>query len=234
MEGLTGATGPAGTAGVGTTGATGLQGMQGLTGAVGATGIQGLTGATGLTGPATTGATGITGATGLDGSSGGAPLLDLFPIRLATVNITSGNKAYWHIVRAQAGFTISGFQVYTSNSSSDLMRVAIYRGYLTTATGTITLCGQSAALTPSTSLPYTSGAITAMSGQNLTFAQGEYLTVALHSQGSTTNFVGFNALSNNNLMYITTSNYAAGGFPATQTSVTVSSSLTTRVCFELY
>ena len=101
-------------------------------------------------------------------------------------------------------------------------------------TSTITLCGQT------TNTTITAGAynikdITVISGQNLTFSRGEYMTIAFHSSGSTSSFYQSAATAaDQRIAYTSTANYASAGFPATLTSTSISTALAIKICFELY
>ena len=121
------------------------------------------------------------------------------------------------------------------DSGSDLFRMGIFRGNLVPGT-TITLCGQSAGGSLNATTVLNRVAISAVSGQSLSFASGEYMTVAFHSQGSTNAFIGSPAATSISveLAWISTANYASAGFPATLTSTAILGPMTARPCFELY
>ena len=140
--------------------------------------------------------------------------------------------------------TISGFSMYIP-SGSDNFRVAIYRGALVSGnTGDIVLCGQSITGTPGTTtqtagyvpFPFTRRAITVASGQNLTFASGEMMTIAFHSSGTSTAYYATPAIGTSllNLAYNASTSYQASGFPATLSQSSVLSVLLSRVCIEFY
>ena len=157
------------------------------------------------------------------------------PVWRATATITSSTKSYWFVVLLNQATLISGFSVYL-DSGSDVFRMGIYRGKVSAGTVPMTLCGQSAGGTLPTADIYSRVAITAVSGQNLTFANGEYMTIAFHSQGSTNVFLtGQTTVATwVELGYNSTTNYAAAGFPATLTSTSVLGAIPNRPCFELY
>ena len=157
-------------------------------------------------------------------------------IQNATTTLGSGTKSYWYICLINTPTTISGIQLYLS-AGSDLFRVGIYRGYLKSAvSGSITLVGQSTDTTMVAGLPYMRKAITAISGQNLNFSTGEYMTIAFHSQGTSSVFYQSAPLSvgNTDLCYSSSANYASAGFPSTLTQSSILSTLLYRTCFELY
>jgi hypothetical protein len=156
------------------------------------------------------------------------------PTQRATTSITSGTKSYYFTVLLNQATIISGFTVYL-DSGSDLFRMGIFRGNLVPGT-TITLCGQSAGGSLNATTVLNRVAISAVSGQTLTFNSGEYMTVAFHSQGSTNAFIGSPAATSISveLAWISTANYASAGFPATLTSTAILGPMTARPCFELY
>jgi hypothetical protein len=164
--------------------------------------------------------------------------IKLFPLYNATQQLAAGIKSYWYIMRIITTTTISGYSTYLT-AGTDNLRVAIYRGYINQAgaTGTITLCGQSSGGTPTIGIPYHTRSITVISGQNLTFTAGEYITVAFHSNGSSSVFYAIpDGISNYGIAYTTTTNYATSGFTGATTLdyTSANSTLATRICFELY
>ena len=157
------------------------------------------------------------------------------PVWRATATITSSTKSYYFVVQLNQATLISGFSVYL-DSGSDAFRMGIFRGKVSAGTVPMTLCGQSAGGTLPTTDIYARVPITAVSGQNLTFANGEYMTIAFHSQGSTNVFLTGQTTTGTwvELGYNSSSNYAAAGFPATLTSTSVLGGIPNRPCFELY
>jgi hypothetical protein len=165
------------------------------------------------------------------------------PIQNATQALTAVTKLYWYIVLLNEATTITGFQVFCNTSSSDYLRVAVYRGALkTSGSGTITLCGQDVGGAPSVGgsyggLEYCRRAFVVQSGQNLSFAAGEFITIGFHSTGSQNTFYASatTAATNTQHAYTSISNYAnTSGFPASLTSSHISAVLANRVCFEFY
>jgi hypothetical protein len=162
------------------------------------------------------------------------------PVNRLTTIITSGTKSYWFCVLISQPTLISGYNVYLSSGSGDIFRMGIYRGYLKTGAGSnpganITLVGQSASALTTSGLPFNRAAISAKAGQNLRFTNGEYMTIAFHSQGSTSYFLGSPASGSAviDLAY-TTANYASAGFPAILSQTSITGSQNQRPCFELY
>jgi hypothetical protein len=171
-----------------------------------------------------------------------------------TTVLTTGSKNYMYAVMHTRATTISGFTMYIP-SGADSFRVAIYRGALVSGnTGDIVLAGQSIAGTPGTTtqtsgyapFPFTTRAFTAASGQNMTFAAGEMMTIAFiispemtiafSSSGSTTAYYATPAIGTSllNLAYNASASFASSGFPATLSQSSVLSVLVNRICITLY
>ena len=140
--------------------------------------------------------------------------------------------------------TISGFSIYLP-SGSDTFCIGIYRGALLSSnSGNIVLVGKSASGTPSnitqtngsSTFPFTRRAIVAETGQNLSFASGEMMTIGFHSSGSTTNYYATATLASTSLAlaYNANANYSSGNFPSTLSQSSIISVLSYRLCFELY
>ena len=179
---------------------------------------------------------------GVSGSSGGGTGFAFNPMSNWTQTITTGSKQYMYVSVIPRDTTISGFTLYTP-SGSDPFRVGVYRGALRlSSSGSITLVGQSATGGSTTitqpgllpAIPFTHRTITAVSGQSLSFVKGEMMTFAFHSTGITSTYYGSPTISSTlqELAFITTSNYQAGGFPATLTSSSISSALSVKLCIE--
>jgi hypothetical protein len=256
VQGLTGTQGPIGPAGAnGTNGAqglpgakgdTGAQGIQGKTGETGAQGPQGIQGLTGLQGEkGATGDQGIQGEVGLAGPKGdkgeqglpgnnGVTGYPFYPLQFATTTLISGNKSYYYTILLSQATNISGLQTYL-NSGSDNIRCGIYRGRLRSGISNyLPLVGQTNSIFPS-GRDYLREPITPVSGENLSFAAGEYITIAFHSNGSTNVFYGSTGQFNTDIMFSSFTNYAFSGFPATLTQTAIgSSNQVNRICFELY
>ena len=157
-------------------------------------------------------------------------------IQNATSTLISGTKSYYYICLMNENTIINGIQIYLS-SGSDITRCGIYRGYLiSSVSGSIQLVGQSSDTSMVSGLPYMRKTIFAIPGQNLNFAKSEYMTIAIHSQGTTNVFYQNTPLSigNTNLMYNSTSNYASSGFPSTLNQSSILGTIVSKICFELY
>jgi hypothetical protein len=242
-QGPQGEVGPQGPAGVngtnGTPGAKGDTGAQGIQGPIGPSGAKGETGAQGIQGEigkdGLQGPKGDKGEQGLPGNNGvtGYPFN---PIQFATTILTPGTKSYYYTILLSQATTISGLQIYLGSGAENL-RCGIYRGRLKLAnSGNITLVGQTT-YTLSNSGDYLRVPITQVSGQNLSFAAGEYITIAFHSQGTTSGFYASAPLFdifNTDIMFTGINNYASDGFPATLTQSAIGAPLANKICFELY
>ena len=161
-----------------------------------------------------------------------------------TSSVATSSKAYMYVCVIPYNTSISGFTLYTP-SGSDLFRVGIYRGALRlSSSGTITLVGQSATGTPGSitqpgvlpAIPFTHRAITAVSGQSLSFLKGDLITFGFHSTGITSTYYVSPIMGTTiqELAYQATGNYQASGFPSTLSSSNISTALTQKLCIEFY
>ena len=157
------------------------------------------------------------------------------PAHRATTTITSSTKSFYFTILLNQSCLISGFTVYL-DQGSDIFRMGIYRGNLVSGSPNIILCGQSAGGILNATTVFNRVTITAVSGQNLSFTSGEYMTIAFHSQGSTNVFIGSPNSGTNwtDLVWTSSANYASSGFPATLGSLSATGSTLSRPCFELY
>ncbi len=114
--------------------------------------------------------------------------------------------------------------------------MGIYRRNLVAGSPNITLCGQSVGALLNATTVFNRVAITAISGQNVSFTSGEYITIAFHSQGSTNVILGSPASATLlvELAWISSANFASAGFPTTLGSLAVLGGTLARPCFELY
>ena len=157
------------------------------------------------------------------------------PTSRASGTLTSSTKSYYFTCLISQACLISGFTVYL-DSGADPFRMAIYRGALVSGT-TITLCGQSAGGLLNQTTVFNRFPITQVVGQSLSFASGDYMTIAFHSQGSTNIFLGSPVATSISveLAWNSIANYVASpGFPATLAYASVLGPFTVRPCFELY
>ena len=169
------------------------------------------------------------------------------PIERMTTTRTPGSNNYMFVVCLPVATYISGSQIYYI-TGSDNYRVGIYRGALRASnSGNIVLCGQTVSAPPASTPTAISGSqlpamqfdrrvITAVSGGNLEFAAGEFMTIAFHTSGSTNSFFASPALgtANVDLAWATASSYTSSGFPATLGQGVIQAGNLTRLCFELY
>jgi hypothetical protein len=203
-------------------------------------GADGIDGADGLQGEQ-----GIQGPQGEPGTSGGGGTGYPFnPIDRMTTTITTGNKAYMYVVLHPRATVISGFHVYVA-SGADSIHVGIYRGALRSGnSGNLVLCGESTTgvatsiSQASAGLPnflFCRRAITAVSGQNLSFASGELMTIAFHSNGTTNSYLCSPAVAaNQDLAWAMNANYGSTAFPSLVSQAAIQAANLQRLCFELY
>lgn len=158
------------------------------------------------------------------------------PMSHAVSTIPSGNKSYFFTVRINRPTIITGFSLYLS-TGADPVRCAIYRNFIRASpVQNSTLVGQSASVPAATRLPYLSGDIIPVVGQNLSFDTGEYMIIGFGSQGTTNSFYSSTntGITNPDIAFNSITNYVAGGFPTTLTAVQQSSNLPNKLCLELY
>ena len=112
------------------------------------------------------------------------------------------------------------------SGGSDSVRFGIYRGFLKAGVGTnpglnMTLVGQSVSNILTVGLPFNRIPIVAVAGQNLSFVNGEYMTIAFHSSGTSNIYMGSPASGflQVNLAFKTLTNFVSAGFPS---SITIS------------
>jgi hypothetical protein len=162
------------------------------------------------------------------------------PIQNGTTAITAGNKYYWFTCSLNMATIISGYSIYVAAGGADNVRVGLYRGYLKSGAvgvgANITLVGQSIASLLTTGLPFNKIAFTVVAGQSLSFAAGEYMTIAFHSAGTSNSYVGSPVASalSVDISFNTTASYVVGGFPTTLANTAINGANLNRPCFELY
>ena len=158
-----------------------------------------------------------------------------------TIALPTGSRTYWFHAIAPYATKINGLSIYVDSGGADFCHFAIYRSYLKSLVGTnpgnsITLCGQSATgVTLTTGMPFNRVPIVAVAGQNLNFDNGEYLTIAFHTSGSSNVFLGTPVGTLfAKLFYTTIANYSTSSFPASLANTAMSSGFSQRPCFDLY
>ena len=157
-------------------------------------------------------------------------------IQNAIGTTTASSKSFFYTIPINRPTIISGFRVYIS-TGSDNLRVGIYRGFIKgTPISNATLVGQSSPTPASTSLPMTSGAIIPVVGQNLSFTTGEYMLIGFGSVGSTNVYLTspLTTAISNDIAFIASANYVVSGFLPTMATAQQLSTLTIKICFELY
>ena len=158
------------------------------------------------------------------------------PLSNGTVAIPTSSKSYFYTIIINRPLTISGFSVWLGGGS-DNIRVGIFRGFVKASPiSTATLVGQSAVIAATSSLPYTTGTITAVALQNLSFASGEYMTLGFSSNGTTNSFFTSPTTTppaNSDIAFNGPVNYVNLGFTSTLQSSQQTSPLIYKVCMEL-
>ena len=142
-----------------------------------------------------------------------------------------------YIFRLKNATTIGHVQVFIPGAGGDTFRVGIYRGWVVrSGSGSITLCGQSASTNTTLAVGscYATAAITAVSGQNLSFDANEYITVGFHTAGSSTTYTRTTGLADEKIAYTANFNGVSAGFTASLLSSHITTTLTDRLCFELF
>ncbi len=169
------------------------------------------------------------------GGGGSGDGLRFNPLINNTVSLPGGPKSYFYQLIIDEKTTINGFSTFM-NSGGDPLRVGIYRGFVKgSPLSNGTLVGQSLSITGTAGLPYTRAAITAVIGQNLNFVAGEYMVIGFSSSGISNTYLASPAMvGNNDMAFISSSNYVASGFPATITTSTQFNTLANKICFTLY
>ena len=158
------------------------------------------------------------------------------PLSNGTVAIPTSSKSYFYTIIINRPLTISGFSVWLGGGS-DNIRVGIFRGFVKASPiSTATLVGQSGVIAATSSLPYTTGTITAVALQNLSFASGEYMTLGFSSNGTTNSFFTSPTTTppaNSDIAFNGPVNYVNLGFTSTLQSSQQTSPLIYKVCMEL-
>ena len=158
------------------------------------------------------------------------------PLSNGTVAIPTSSKSYFYTIIINRPLTISGFSVWLGGGS-DNIRVGIFRGFVKASPiSTATLVGQSGIIAATSSLPYTTGTITAVALQNLSFASGEYMTLGFSSNGTTNSFFTSPTTTppaNSDIAFNGPVNYVNLGFTSILQSTQQTSPLIYKVCMEL-
>ena len=163
----------------------------------------------GAQGPA--GATGPTGATGPAGPASSSGDFDVVSSTFSNASVSANSYDYYINETMPGTMTITDMRVSYATSGGDQTRVAIYRGSNLTAV----LVGQSIPIPAIVQGPtWTTIPIAAVAGQNLSFAHGENVVIAISLSGSTTALRGVTCVSNTNFYWANTTDSVIGGFPA--------------------
>ena len=160
------------------------------------------------------------------------------PLQNATATIATGSKNYFYTIPIMRPTLISGFKIYIS-SGTDFLRVGIYRNFVKlNPPSNAILVGQSERIVASTSLPMTTGAITAVSLQNLSFTTGEYMILGITSSPNTNQYLASpsQGVGIVDLSFTVSGNFVAnpGYPPQIVASMQQAGGLTTKIIMELY
>jgi hypothetical protein len=174
-------------------------------------------------------------STGGGGGGGSGDGLRFNPLINNTVQLPGGPKSYFYQLIIDEKTSINGFSVFM-NAGGDPLRVAIYRNFVKgVPLNNATLCGQSLSVIGTAGLPYTRAPISAVIGQNLNFLAGEYMVIGFSSSGISNTYLGSTIMvGNNDLAFISSSNYVASGFPSVISTSTIFNTLANKICFTLY
>ena len=151
-----------------------------------------------------------------------------YPTANRTVITAPGTRTLCNTYTMTSNITFSTASLFFPITGSDVNRVGIYRGDLTTAT----LVGQTTSNAPSSG--YTTRPITAVVGQSLTFTVGQQIVIAFTINGGTTSIATTTGISNLALAFISPTAYSAVGFPATINLITLPAATTIRKNIDLY
>ena len=179
-------------------------------------------GATGATG--NIGSTGSTGAAGPPGPTIYGTLYP-YPTSIRTGFLTAASRTYLATYTMVSSATFATASIYFGSAGSDVNRIGIYRGDLTTAT----LVGQTTGISAGTN--YFTRTITVVAGQSLSFTPGSQVTVAFTISGSTTTPSYYTA-DTSSTGRISTSTYT-GGFPTLISGIAGANVTLNRICLEM-
>jgi hypothetical protein len=151
-----------------------------------------------------------------------------YPTANRTVITGAGTRTLCNTYTMTSNITFSSASLFFPTVGSDNTRVGIYRGDLTTGV----LVGQTASGAPSSA--YFTRTITAVLGQSLTFSVGQQVVIAFTQNGSTTSIATTTGISNLSLAFISSTGYAAAGFPALISGIALPAATLIRKNIDLY
>lgn len=151
-----------------------------------------------------------------------------YPTANRTVITGSGTRTLCNTYTMTSNVTFSSASLFFPITGSDNTRVAIYRGDLTTGV----LVGQTVSGAPSSA--YFTRTITAVVGQSLTFTVGQQVVIAFTQNGSTTSIATTTGISNLALAFISSTGYAAAGFPPLISGILLPAATIIRKNIDLY
>jgi hypothetical protein len=154
---------------------------------------------------------------------------DPYPTSIRTGFLTAATRTYLATYTMVTSATFATASIYFGSAGSDVNRIGIYRGDLTTAT----LVGQTTGIAPTPAgTNYFTRTITVIAGQSLSFTPGSQVTVAFSISGSTTTPSYYTA-DTNSTGRMSTGNYTSG-FPTLISSISPVPTVTlTRICLDM-
>jgi hypothetical protein len=147
----------------------------------------------------------------ISAGGGGGSDWDVVPSSHSSTVLAAASYDYYINEQAPSAINIVSIRLSYSIQGSDSLRVAVYRGIDLTAV----LVGQSAPIPAATfTTPWTYFPLVAVSGQNLSFARGENIVVAVASNGTTTQLRAMVSPSNSPAYsWANLTDSVASGFP---------------------
>jgi hypothetical protein len=151
-----------------------------------------------------------------------------FPTSIRTGTIgPGGTRTLCCTYTMTSNITFTTASVFFPTPGTDVNRVGIYRGDLTTAT----LVGQTTSNAPSSD--YVTRTLTVIAGQSLTFTIGQQISVAMAINGGSSTIATTTGPSNIALAFTSTISYSAAGFPTLISNITPKAATTVRQCMDL-
>jgi len=151
-----------------------------------------------------------------------------YPTSIRTVALGGATRTLCATYTMTSNITFTTASLFFPVIGSDVSRVGIYRGDLTTAT----LVGQTASSVPLSA--YTTRTLTLVVGQSLTFTIGQQIVIAFATNGSSgTNTSTTTGPLNIGVAFISGTSYSAAGFPALISGIASPAATSIRMCMDL-
>jgi hypothetical protein len=151
-----------------------------------------------------------------------------YPTSIRTVALGGATRTLCATYTMTSNITFTTASLFFPVIGSDVSRVGIYRGDLTTAT----LVGQTASSVPLSA--YTTRTLTLVVGQSLTFTIGQQIVIAFATNGSSgTNTSTTTGPLNIGVAFISGTSYSAAGFPALISGIASPAATAIRMCMDL-